>query len=96
MEIRVAAGRRERMRGLRNRSRLGPGEGLLFPRCRSVHTFGMRFPIGVIYLDARYRVIDVAWMQPNRLARPRFRAKHVLECMPNGRVYKGMRLDEIR
>jgi uncharacterized protein len=23
----------------------------LFPRCRSVHTFGMRFPIDVVFLD---------------------------------------------
>jgi uncharacterized protein len=24
---------------------------LLIPRCRSVHTFGMRFPIDVVFLD---------------------------------------------
>ena len=29
------------------------GEGLLIPRCRSVHTFGMRFAIHVVFLDAR-------------------------------------------
>jgi uncharacterized membrane protein (UPF0127 family) len=27
------------------------GEGLLIPRCRSVHTFGMRFPVDVVFLD---------------------------------------------
>jgi len=32
-----------------NRDRAGPG--LLLPRCRSVHTFGMRFELDVIFLD---------------------------------------------
>ena len=27
------------------------GEGLLIPRCRSVHTFGMRFPLDLVFLD---------------------------------------------
>lgn len=27
------------------------GEGLLIPRCRSVHTFGMRFALRVVFLD---------------------------------------------
>jgi uncharacterized membrane protein (UPF0127 family) len=95
MEIRVAASRRQRMRGLRNRASIGPDEGLLFPNCKSVHTFGMRFPIGVIYLDARHQVIDVVHMKRNRLGRPRFRARHVLECAPSTQVRKGMRLEEI-
>ena len=29
------------------------GEGLYIPRCRSVHTFGMRFPIHVVFVDER-------------------------------------------
>jgi uncharacterized membrane protein (UPF0127 family) len=33
---------------LLDRDRAGPG--LLIPRCRSVHTFGMRFPIDVVFL----------------------------------------------
>src|SRR3954470_19446425 len=36
------------------------GEPLLIPRCSSVHTFGMRFPIDVVFLDARGRVLRVA------------------------------------
>jgi uncharacterized membrane protein (UPF0127 family) len=28
------------------------GEGLLIPRCRSVHTFGMRFALDIRFLDA--------------------------------------------
>ena len=35
------------------------GEGLLIPRCRSVHTFGMRFDIDLVFLDADARVIEL-------------------------------------
>jgi uncharacterized membrane protein (UPF0127 family) len=47
----VASGPRARLLGLAllDRSRAGPG--LLIPSCRSVHTFGMRFPIDVLFLD---------------------------------------------
>jgi uncharacterized membrane protein (UPF0127 family) len=34
-------------------------EALRIPRCRSVHTFGMRFPLDVIFLDADGRPIRV-------------------------------------
>ena len=30
---------------------------LLIPHCRSVHTFGMRFPIDVAFVDERGRVL---------------------------------------
>jgi hypothetical protein len=35
------------------------GHALLIPHCRSVHTFGMRFPIDVAFLDERGRVLRV-------------------------------------
>ena len=47
---------RERTRGLRGRDRLAPDEALLIERCRSVHTFGMRVPITVVFLDRSWRV----------------------------------------
>ena len=34
-----------------------PRSAFLLPRCASVHTFGMRFPIGVLFLDEEMRVI---------------------------------------
>jgi len=40
-----------RLRGLAWRRRPPDGWALLFLRCRSVHTFGMRFPIDVVFLD---------------------------------------------
>ena len=40
-----------RLRGLAWRREPPDHWALLFPRCRSVHTFGMRFPIDVVFLD---------------------------------------------
>ena len=36
---------------------LSKGEGLLLDRCYGIHTFGMRFPIDVLFLDKDLRVI---------------------------------------
>ena len=78
--IEVPATRRERIHGLRDRGFLAPDHAMLIPRCRSVHTFGMRFPITVAFIDARWRIVSVRRMRPRRLAMPRFRARSVLEC----------------
>lgn len=47
----VARGPIARVLGLALLRRPRAGPGLLIPRCRSVHTFGMRFPIDVVFLD---------------------------------------------
>lgn len=49
----------ERARGLLGRPAPGPDEGLLIAPCRSVHTFGMRYPIDVVYLDRDGRIARV-------------------------------------
>ena len=49
-----------RMRGLLGRRSLPPAHGMLFNRTSSVHTFFMRFPIDVVFLDAELEVKQVA------------------------------------
>lgn len=62
---------------LLRRPRAGPG--LLIPRCRSVHTFGMRFAIDVVFLGADGREIRrVRSLGPLRFSADR-RAAAVLE-----------------
>src|SRR5439155_20010707 len=73
---------RERARGLRGRHALGPDEGLLLEHSRSVHTFGMRFPIDAVLLDRDDRVIGVVRLPPNRVLLPRPRVRAVLEVAP--------------
>jgi uncharacterized protein len=60
LRVVVARGARARLLGLALLRELPPDHALLIPRCRSVHTFGMRFPIDVVFLDAAGRVVRVA------------------------------------
>ena len=46
----------KRRTGLLKHSKLAPGEGLWIAPCESVHSFGMKFAIDVIYLDRKKRV----------------------------------------
>ncbi len=52
---------------------------LHLPRCRSVHTFGMRFPLDLIWLDARGAVVRVDESVPPRRFRTCLRARAVIE-----------------
>ncbi|GHJ94927.1 hypothetical protein SNE510_44460 [Streptomyces sp. NE5-10] len=76
--VEVAASYRARRRGLLGRD--GVAGAMLLTPANSVHTFGMRFPIDVAYLDRRLRVLAVVTMRPGRLGLPRPRARHVLEA----------------
>ena len=48
-----------RRKGLLGRNGLATGEGLWIVPCESVHTFGMKFPIDLIYLDRDKKVKKV-------------------------------------
>jgi uncharacterized protein len=74
--------RRERMRGLLGRSRLAPDRALLLERTRSIHTFGMRFPIAVALLDRDLVVRSVRLVRAGGLLFPKRGTHHVLECAP--------------
>jgi uncharacterized membrane protein (UPF0127 family) len=43
----------------RRKGCLPPGEGLWIVPCESVHTFGMKFPIDLVYLDRNKKVKKV-------------------------------------
>jgi len=69
LQLRRAASIGERFTGLIGRPPLGPAEGLVFERCDAVHTFAMRFPIDVVFLDRSGRVLRVAErLRPWRIA----------------------------
>ena len=70
IDVPVATGFRSRLLGLALLGRERAGPGLLIPRCRSVHTFGMRFPLDVFFLDEAGRVIELRRaVSPNRVVR---------------------------
>lgn len=74
----VANGFRARLLGLALLPAERAGPGLLLPRCRSIHTVGMRFPIDAVFLDGCGQEIRRVRLRPLRFARER-RADAVLE-----------------
>jgi uncharacterized protein len=56
--VRLASGGTARALGLAFLDRRDAGTGLLIPGCRSVHTFGMRFPLDISFLDAEGAVLS--------------------------------------
>ena len=50
-EVPVASSFRSRLLGLAHLDGDEAGAGLLIPRCSGVHTFGMRFPLDIVFLD---------------------------------------------
>jgi uncharacterized membrane protein (UPF0127 family) len=77
-EVRVAATVRARLTGLAG-LRAPPPCGLLLLRTRSVHTFGMRFALDLVWLDARGRVVRVDAAVPPRRLRSCRAARAVIE-----------------
>lgn len=68
-----------RLLGLALLDRELAGAGLLIPRCRGVHSFGMRFDLDLVFLDGDGRAIELRRsLPPGRLARCRS-ASEVLE-----------------
>jgi uncharacterized membrane protein (UPF0127 family) len=83
-----------RFRGLLGRRGLPAGEGLLLSPSSSVHTFFMRFPIDLVFLDRDLRVVGIARdVRPWRLAGRRG-ARHVLELAAGEAERRGIRSDE--
>ncbi|WP_030265390.1 DUF192 domain-containing protein [Streptomyces violens] len=87
--VEIAASYRARTRGLLGRDGI-EGAVLLTP-ASSIHTFRMRFAIDVAYLDRQLTVRAVRTMRPNRLGRPRLRARHVLEAEAGAMAGWGLR-----
>jgi len=82
--VRVAASRRSRLLGLAGLDRHAAPAGLLIPRCRAVHTFGMRFAVDLLFLDRRLREVSRRQaLAPRRFAYER-RAWAVLELPAGG------------
>jgi uncharacterized membrane protein (UPF0127 family) len=70
----------KRLRGLMFRDALPDGSGLVLEPNNSVHTFGMRFAIDVIFVDAHGCVVGMAHaMPPNRPFAGAWRARRTLE-----------------
>lgn len=80
---RLASSFYDRFIGLMGQAELPPGDGLHLVPCNSIHTFFMRFPIDVVFLDTQNRVVSLrSGLRPWR-ATAIGRAHSVLE-LPTG------------
>ncbi|HUA82061.1 MAG TPA: DUF192 domain-containing protein [Dyella sp.] len=83
----VASNPWTRLRGLLGRTPLASGatEGLLIEPCAGVHTFGMRYPLDVVFLDASNRVVDMCEnLAPWSVRSARAKARKTLELTAGG------------
>lgn len=67
---------------------------LVIEDCRWVHTFGMAFPIDVVYLDAENRIVAVHSLKPQRLGRPVRAAVRVVETEPGAVRRWGLKIGD--
>jgi hypothetical protein len=75
-----------RRRGLLGIDSLPDGSGLLILPCRQVHTFGMRYPIDVVFVDESWTVRRVAHrLKSGRLSPLVLGARAALE-LPAGKA----------
>jgi uncharacterized membrane protein (UPF0127 family) len=69
-----------RVKGLLGREKMSPSEALWIIPCSNIHTFFMRFPIDVLFLDERLKVLRVIEnLKPWRISPWVWKAQSVLE-----------------
>lgn len=73
-----------RLIGLLGHSSIDSKQGLHIVPCSSIHTFGLTYPIDVIFLDKHGVVVKtISRMSPNRIAKTIHSARSVLELPPD-------------
>lgn len=68
----------DRTRGLIGKSNFDGA--MILPRTRSVHSFGVRFPLDVAFLDKEMKVLFMVRLSKWRITMPRMRASQVIEA----------------
>jgi len=96
--VKVADNIFTRMKGLLGKKELPTGDALWIKPCFSVHTFFMKFPIDVIFLNKTNQVIAaVSNLTPNRITRLYPQSFSVLELPPGTIVASNTEVgDEIK
>jgi uncharacterized membrane protein (UPF0127 family) len=93
--ITVARSFWQRFKGLMCSKPLPVAQGLLIPRCASVHTLFMRYALDVVYLDKRGAVVKlVPALNPWRLSWGGGTATQTLEMTAGGIAHCGMQLGD--
>ncbi len=78
-DVTWASSFRSRARGLIGRE-LKPGAALVIERASQIHTFGMSYPIDVLFCSADWFIVHVVrTLPPNRVTRWVRRSRRVIE-----------------
>jgi len=88
----VAEGLAARSKGLLGRRDYDGA--MVFPRTKSVHTFGMRFAIDVAFCDKDMVVVGMVRLAPWRISLPRMRARSVVEAEAGAFERWGLRVGD--
>ncbi len=80
LRVAEAHSRAARMKGLAKLDSMPESTALHIPKCWSVHTFTMRFPLDLIWLDKAGEVVRVDEAVPPRRLRTCVRARSVVEA----------------
>ena len=69
----------KRIKGLLGTSKLDEGSALLIPDCRQVHTFFMNYPIDVIFLDSKNKILKIQTLKPWKISSWLYKSQKVIE-----------------
>ena len=79
----------KRLKGLLGTKQLAEGAALIISPCSSIHTFGMNYPIDVVFVDANDKVAKIVnALAPGHIAGCR-NASYVIE-LPAGTAEKSL------
>src|ERR1039457_5780668 len=67
---------------------------MILPRTRSIHSFGVRFPVDVAFLDKEMTVVAMVRLSRWRISMPRLRANQALEAKAGSFDRWGLRLGD--
>lgn len=68
-QVEIASTSAARRRGLLSKTEMSASSGLWLAPCEAVHTFGMKMPIDVVFLDRKHRALKlVKNMVPSRIS----------------------------
>lgn len=82
--------------GLISKKSIDENEGILLTPCNSIHMMFMKFPIDVVFLDKRNKVIKIIEnIQPWKISPIVFKAQSVLELSSGTVSKKNIKIDDI-
>jgi len=94
-DIKIASSFVDRLAGLIFKKSIDKNEGMLFDDCNSIHTFWMRFPLDVIFLESENRIIRIFYsLKPFRITPVIKNSKRVLEIKSGMALELGLAVND--